>query len=102
MADVKSMVLEYKSRRDYVYNRLINLGMEVYLPEGAFYIFPSIKKYNMDSETLCELLLKEAKVAVVPGSAFGTGGEGYMRISYSYSIPVLEEGLNRIENWVKK
>lgn len=101
MKDVKHMKAEFASRRDYVYERLIKLGFEVELPKGAFYIFPSIKKFASNSEEFCDKLLQQAKVAVVPGSAFGKGGEGYMRISYAYSQKQLEEAFDRIEKVFK-
>ncbi|NEZ47708.1 aminotransferase class I/II-fold pyridoxal phosphate-dependent enzyme [Clostridium niameyense] len=100
MEDVKYMKNEFKKRRNYVYNRLETLGFKSYKPQGAFYIFTSIKDNYSSSENFCEKLLKEARVAVVPGSAFGKGGEGYMRISYAYSIEELEEALNRIEKFI--
>lgn len=100
MDDVKYMKNEFKKRRDYVYNRLQSLGFKSYMPQGAFYIFVSIKDNFLSSEEFCERLLKEARVATVPGSAFGKGGEGYMRISYAYSMEELEEALNRIEKFV--
>jgi len=100
--DVEKMKNEFIERRDYVYNRLINMGMESNVPKGAFYIFPSIKKFNLDSEKFCERLLQEAKVAAVPGSAFGVGGEGYIRISYSYDIKTLKEALDRMEKWINE
>lgn len=99
--DVENMKNEFKLRRDYVYERLVAMGINTTKPMGAFYIFPSIKKYNLSSEEFCEKLLKEGKLAVVPGSAFGTNGEGYIRISYSYSRQVLEMALNRLESWLK-
>ncbi|EJO5348704.1 aminotransferase class I/II-fold pyridoxal phosphate-dependent enzyme [Clostridium botulinum] len=102
MEDVAYMKEEFMKRRDFVYNRLKYMGIDTYLPKGAFYIFPSIKKYNMTSEEFCERLLKEAKVAVVPGSAFGKMGEGYIRISYAYSMEELNEALNRMEAWLNK
>lgn len=98
--DVKNMRKEFQKRRDYVFNRLKSMGLEVVLPMGAFYIFPSIKKFGLSSEEFCERLLNEKKVACVPGSAFGTGGEGYMRISYCYSFEELEKGLNLIEEFI--
>lgn len=98
--DVEIMRDEFKKRRDYCIDRLNSMGIQVSKPQGAFYIFPSILKFGMDSNTFCERLLSEAKIAVVPGSAFGKGGEGFMRISYSYSINELNEGFNRIENWI--
>jgi aminotransferase len=100
--EVEKMKAEFMKRRDYIYDRLVNMGIEVVKPKGAFYIFPSIKKYNMGSEEFCDRLLREAKLAIVPGSAFGSGGEGYVRISYSYSMQMLEEGLNRLEAWLKE
>jgi aminotransferase len=91
-----------KLRRDYVYDRLISMGFEVVRPEGAFYIFPSIKKLGFNSEEFCEKLLKDTKVAVVPGTAFGEGGEGYVRISYCYSMEDLKLALDLMEEWLNK
>ena len=99
--DVEYMKNEFIKRRDYVYKRLKSMDFQVNLPKGAFYIFPSIKKFNMKSEGFCEKLLAEASVAAVPGSAFGAGGEGYFRISYAYSMEQLEEALDRMEKWLK-
>jgi aminotransferase len=101
MDDVNEMKVEFEKRKDYVYKRLMGMGMDVTLPRGAFYIFPSISKYSMSSEEFCDRLLNEGKVAVVPGSAFGIGGEGFIRISYSYSLEMLIEGLDRMEKWIK-
>jgi aminotransferase len=101
MNDVNIMKAEFEKRKEYVYKRLIEMGMDVTSPRGAFYIFPSIAKYSMKSEEFCDRLLYEGKVAVVPGSAFGIGGEGYIRISYSYSLEMLTEGLDRMEKWIK-
>ncbi|WP_055667584.1 aminotransferase class I/II-fold pyridoxal phosphate-dependent enzyme [Desnuesiella massiliensis] len=100
LSDVDMMKENFVKRRDYVYSRLIALGLEVVIPKGAFYIFPSIKKINRNSEEFCLELLHKNRVACVPGSAFGSKGEGFMRISYSYSIENLEAGLNRIENFL--
>lgn len=102
MEDVEYMKNQFIQRRDYLYNRLKEIGFEVNLPKGAFYIFPSIKKFKISSEEFCEKLLSEGKVAAVPGSAFGIGGEGYMRISYSYSMEELKEATDRIEKWIIK
>jgi aminotransferase len=99
--DVSNMKLDFENRKDYVYNRLKKMGLEVTIPKGAFYIFPSIARFSMTSEEFCHRLLYEGKVAVVPGSAFGSGGEGFIRISYSYSLEVLKEGLDRMEGWIK-
>ncbi|WP_123054352.1 aminotransferase class I/II-fold pyridoxal phosphate-dependent enzyme [Clostridium sp. JN-1] len=94
--DVEYMKQEFIKRRDFVYAELVNMGFETNLPKGAFYIFPSIKKFSSSSEEFCEKLLKEARAAVVPGSAFGSEGEGHIRISYAYSIEELKEALDRI------
>ena len=101
LGDVEYMKNQFEKRRDFVYGRLVELGFEVVKPKGAFYIFPSIKRFNVTSEEFCERLLREGKVAAVPGSAFGPGGEGYMRISYSYSLEQLREAFYRIEKWLK-
>lgn len=101
-SDIEYMKNEFIKRRDYLYKRLIELGFAVEIPKGAFYIFASIDKFNMKSEEFCERLLNEAKVAVIPGTAFGIGGEGYIRISYSYSMEELTEAMNRIEKWIEK
>lgn len=101
MDDVEYMRKEFIKRRDYLYNRFIKMGFESNVPMGAFYMFPSIKKFNMKSDEFCERLLKEAGVAVVPGSAFGIGGEGHMRISYAYSMEQLKEASDRIEKFLK-
>lgn len=98
--DVELMKCEFKKRRDFCIDRLNFMGIQVSKPKGAFYIFPSIMKFGVDSNTFCERLLSEANVAVVPGSAFGNGGEGFVRISYSYSMNELSEGFDRIENWI--
>jgi aminotransferase len=70
------------------------------LPKGAFYIFPSIKNFSANSEEFCEKLLKETGVAIVPGSAFGAGGEGYARISYAYSMDKLKLCMEKLDKWV--
>lgn len=91
---------EYVVRRDYVYDRLVNMGIDVVKPNGAFYIFPSIKQFGMTSFEFATKLLKEGGVACVPGSAFSEYGEGYMRISYAYAMPVLEKGMDRLEAFI--
>lgn len=100
--NVENMKMEFIERKTYVETRLRNMNIDFISPKGAFYIFPSIKKFNLKSELLCEKLLYEEKVACVPGSAFGIGGEGYIRISYCYSIDVLKKALDRIENFTKR
>lgn len=98
--NVEKMKEEFINRKTYVENRLTAMGLECFSPSGAFYIFPSIKQFNISSEEFCENLLKEEKVACVPGSAFGSGGEGYVRISYCYSIEELEIALNSLEKYI--
>ena len=100
--NVDYMKEEFIKRKSYVEERLREMNMDFISPKGAFYIFPSIKKYNLKSELFCEKLLYEEKVACVPGDAFGAGGEGYIRISYCYSHKELEEALNRIEKFLKR
>jgi len=97
-----AMNKEYIERRDYLYGRLTDMGIEVVKPNGAFYMFPSIKKFGMSSFDFATKLLKEGGLACVPGSAFSKYGEGYMRISYAYSMPVLIEGMNRLEAFIQK
>ncbi|MCZ2258610.1 aminotransferase class I/II-fold pyridoxal phosphate-dependent enzyme [Sporosarcina sp. G11-34] len=91
---------EYMRRRDFVYERLVEMGLDTVKPNGAFYIFPSIEKYGLDSFSFATKLLKEGGVAAVPGSAFSEYGEGYLRISYAYAMPVLEEGMERLEKFL--
>ena len=77
------------------------MGLSCFEPEGAFYTFPSIQSTGMDSNTFCEELLYNKKVAVVPGSAFGQSGDGFVRCSYAYSIQDINAALERIEAFVK-
>lgn len=100
-ADVKKMKESYDKRRRFLLNELKRIGLDCFTPYGAFYAFPSIKKFNMTSDEFAERLLKEQKVAVVPGTAFGACGEGFLRISYAYSIEDLKVALGRIEEFIK-
>ena len=102
MDDVLYMRDEFLKRKNYVIDRLRKIGFDVTEPKGAFYVFPSIKKFNLTSEEFCEKLLNEKKVACVPGSAFGEKGEGYIRISYCYSLKELELALDKIEKFIKE
>lgn len=102
MADVENMRKIFERRKNYCIDRLRKMNIDVVEPKGAFYIFPSIKKFNMKSEEFCEKLLNEGKVAFVPGSAFGRMGEGYMRISYCYSDEILKEGFDRFEKFINE
>ena len=100
--DVKQMRDAYNERRRMVLHLLTQMGLPCFEPEGAFYVFPCIKKYGMTSEEFANRLLEEEKVAIVPGTAFGRCGEGYMRISYAYSIDDLKKALERVANFVTK
>ncbi|MEM2147570.1 MAG: pyridoxal phosphate-dependent aminotransferase [Candidatus Bathyarchaeia archaeon] len=100
---VDSMVREFDKRRMFVFKRLNEIGgFECTLPKGAFYLFPNIESFKMTSEDFAHFLLREAKVAIVPGSTFGSYGEGYIRLSYATSYENLEEAMQRIEKAVKK
>ncbi|MDE6036203.1 MAG: aminotransferase class I/II-fold pyridoxal phosphate-dependent enzyme [Ruminococcus sp.] len=101
-AEILKMRNEYDTRRRYLVNEFNRLGLTCFNPEGAFYAFPCIKSTGLSSEDFCERLLYEEKVAVVPGSAFGDSGEGYIRISYAYSLKHLMEAMKRIENFLEK
>lgn len=95
-ADIERMRNQYNIRRMFLLRELRDMGLECYEAKGAFYMFPSIRSTGMDSETFCNTLLKEQKVAVVPGTAFGDSGEGHVRISYSYSMNHLKEACDRM------
>lgn len=100
---VRNMVKEFDRRRRLVHKRLNEIeGFDCALPKGAFYVFPNIKGFGMSSEEFVAFLVREAHVTVVPGSAFGSYGEGYIRISYAAAYEQLEEALNRIEKAVKR
>lgn len=100
--DVMMMRDAYDQRRRYLVNRLRAMGLDCFTPYGAFYVFPSIKKFNMSSEEFARRLLMEERVVVVPGNAFGESGEGFLRISYAYSLDSLKVALDKIENFIKK
>ena len=99
-ADVEKMRREYDQRRRYLVNALNSIGLDCFEPQGAFYVFPSIKSTGLSSEEFCEKLLYEHSVAVVPGNAFGECGEGYIRISYAYSIAHIKTAVQRIKEFV--
>lgn len=102
-AFVTKMIQEFDKRRRLVCERLNEIdGFNCIMPKGAFYVFPNIKEFGVSSENFAKFLLNEARVAVVPGSAFGSFGEGYIRLSYAAAYEQLEEALNRIEKAVKK
>ncbi len=99
--EVNKMVDAYDQRRRFLLNELNEMGMDCFEPFGAFYIFPSIKKFGMTSDEFANRLLREEKLAVVPGTAFGASGEGFVRISYAYSIENLKEGIKRIKHFIQ-
>lgn len=100
--EIAKMVAEYDTRRRLVVKEFNRMGLDCFEPEGAFYVFPCIKSTGLSSEAFCERLVNEYKVAVVPGNAFGESGEGYVRVSYAYSINHIIEALKRIEEFLNK
>ena len=100
--DVAEMREAYNQRRRYLVHAFKEMGLECFEPFGAFYIFPSIKEFGMTSDEFATRFLKEEKVAVVPGTAFGDCGEGYLRISYAYSLEKLKLAMGRLEHFVNK
>lgn len=99
-ADIEYMVGEYDMRRRLILDGVRSLGLPCFEPRGAFYIFPGIAHTGLSSEEFCNRLIQEQHVAVVPGNAFGESGEGYVRISYAYSIGHIEQALERIERFL--
>lgn len=100
--DVAKMREEYNGRRRYLLHRFREMGLECFEPFGAFYMFPCIKEFGMTSDEFATELLKEKKVAVVPGTAFGDSGEGFIRVSYAYSLEDLKVALGRIEEFIQQ
>lgn len=100
--DIVYMREQYDMRRRLVVDGFNSMGLTCFEPEGAFYVFPCIKRTGLTSEEFCERLLYDEHVAVVPGSAFGSCGEGFVRVSYSYSIKHITEALSRIEHFIKQ
>ena len=100
--DVAMMRDAYDKRRRYVLHELRDMGLTCFEPYGAFYVFPCIKEFGMNSEDFATKLLQEEKVAIVPGTAFGDSGEGFLRISYAYSLENLKEALGRLRRFVTK
>ena len=101
-ADIEYMKAEYNRRRAFIHEGLLSIGVECFEPRGAFYIFPNIGKFGLSSEEFCERLLYEERCAIIPGTAFGAGGEGFARISYAYSMKHIKEALEKIERFIKK
>ena len=100
--DVAEMRISYNQRRNYLYHELQRLNLPCFKPQGAFYMFPCIKEFGMTSEEFALKLLDAEQLAVVPGSASGSSGEGYLRLSYAYSIQELKEAVRRLENFITK
>ena len=100
--EISSMVQQYDMRRKLLVSSFNKMGLNCFTPEGAFYVFPCIRSTGLSSEEFCEKLLHSKKVAVVPGNAFGESGEGYVRVSYSYSVDHLIEALKRIEEFLSE
>ena len=100
--DVARMREAYDQRRRFLVKALRDMGFDCYEPQGAFYVFPNIKRFGMTSDEFALKLLEEEKVAVVPGTAFGDCGEGYLRISYAYSLQDLKRALERLERFVRR
>lgn len=97
---VEEMRDSYHTRRNFIVNGFNKLGLTTHMPQGAFYIFPCIRSTGMSSEEFCEALLEDQKVACVPGTAFGDAGEGFIRVSYAYSIEEIKIALGRIEQFL--
>lgn len=100
--DVKMMRDSYNQRRRFLIDAFKKMGLECFEPYGAFYVFPCIKEFGMTSEEFATRFLQEEKVAAIPGTAFGDSGEGYLRISYAYSLEKLKTAMERLERFVKK
>ena len=100
--DIARMKKAYNERRKYLMRAFAELGMDCFEPYGAFYIFPCIKRFGMSSDEFANRLLQEEKIAIVPGTAFGDSGEGYLRVSYAYSLEDLQKALSRIRRFVDR
>ena len=99
--DIAHMREEYDSRRRYLVANLNRIGLDCFEPKGAFYVFPCIRSSGLSSEEFCERFLREEKVAVIPGTAFGPGGEGYVRACYASSMRDLTESISRLDNFLQ-
>ncbi len=100
--DVEKMKVSYNQRRRFLLNAFQEMGLECFEPFGAFYVFPCIKEFGMTSEEFANAFLEAEKVAAVPGTAFGDSGEGFLRISYAYSLDTLREAMTRLSRFVTK
>ena len=98
----EEMKKQYDMRRRYLVKAFNDMGLDCFTPEGAFYVFPCIKSTGLSSEEFCEKLLHSKKVAVVPGGAFGSSGEGFVRVSYAYSLDHIMEAAKRIKEFIEE
>lgn len=99
--DIEMMKAEYRARRNLIVSRLRDMGIDCFMPEGAFYVFPEIGKLGLSSDEFCERLLYEKRVAIVPGTAFGECGEGFARLSYAYSVRHIEQAMERMAEFIQ-
>lgn len=100
--DIEEMFLSFRQRRNYIVKELNRIGLKTHMPQGAFYVFPSIAITGMKCEEFCERLLEEENLALVPGNAFGDAGEGYVRISYAYSLDEIKLAISKLEHFLEK
>jgi len=101
-ADVAEMRTAYNQRRRFLMNAFREMGLDCFEPYGAFYVFPCIKEFGMTSDEFATRFLEEEKVAVVPGTAFGDCGEGFLRISYAYSLDTLRVAMEKMKRFVER
>ena len=99
--DIEEMFVSFRQRRNYIVKELNRIGLHTPMPQGAFYVFPSIKRTGLSSEEFCERLLDEQNLALVPGNAFGDAGEGFVRISYAYSLDQIKQAISKLEAFLK-
>ena len=100
--DIEYMREEYDQRRRLIIDGFKSIGLDCFVPEGAFYAFPNIGKFGMSSDEFCLKLLEEKKVAIVPGTAFGESGEGFARISYAYSVKHISTAIEKMGEFIKE
>ncbi len=100
--DIEVMFESFRQRRNYIVKELNRIGLKTHMPQGAFYVFPSIACTGLSSEDFCEKLLEEENLALVPGNAFGDAGEGYVRISYAYSLQEIKLAIEKLEHFLSR
>ena len=101
VGDILTMKKQYDARRKYLLKEFKKMGIPCFEPKGAFYLFPCIKGFDMDSESFCTRLLEEQRLVLVPGTAFGDCGEGYVRVSYANSMDNLEQAIKRLKRFIE-